>query len=187
MLMPVTAGSRWLSNEWKQPIRRQNFNTSEDHMVPLLRHIWARVVTVRHRRPRRRHLRRHRRKTKRRQVRMHVRTHKKEMWVETQEDPQKGVAWREMWRDAFGETKWRSHVEGDIVGNMPGDALLGWGTLCHRRALWGDCRSWRTHAGARTSPRGLQPMKEPKMRLLCSQQSPDRWGAIREIWKFPPL
>lgn len=79
MSVTVTAGFRWLSNGWKQPIRCQNFKLSEDHMVLLHRHIRVRVVAVRHRRPRRRHLRRHKRKNKRRQVRVYVRTQKKEM------------------------------------------------------------------------------------------------------------
>lgn len=134
-------------------------------MAPLLRYIWVRVVVVRHRRPRRRHLRRHKKKTKRRQARMHVRTHKKLMWVETQEDTKKGVTWRGTWRDAFGETKWRSRVEVDTVGNTPGDDLSEWGVPCQRRALWGDCRLWRNPCWGRDTPERTETYGEAQVEI----------------------
>lgn len=107
VLVPVPDGSGWLGCGWKQTARHQSFNLCEDHETPLLRHIWVNVVAESSGSC-----------TQETQKKMYEET-RKVKWEEagenagedtekearTQEDAQKGLVWREMWRDAFRETK----------------------------------------------------------------------------------
>lgn len=63
----------------------------------------------------------------------------------------KGTSWGTIWRDAFGEMKWRRCTVGDVAEELVGDAEGH--TQCSLRCAYEGLQLWVTHARVWTPPR----------------------------------